>query len=185
MFLLFAETVLSHPFHPSFNSEQLNKQNALKMLTTSHIFKFSMWWHKICICFPSEAWQKVPAAFLWGCKDIRTLQVELKSIHMEFANWHTQTLHSSPSRLYKSLNWGDMYALWISITQLHISVCQMCSCHYASHNSRSLQLILSSALHLSKRMLSRQKMQLSLVKYWHAAPVVTLWLWQITFHTIK
>lgn len=52
-------------------------------------------------------------------------------------------------------------------------ICQMCSSHYSSHNSRSLQLILLPPLQLSERMLSRQKMWLSPVIYWHMTPVVT------------
>lgn len=52
-------------------------------------------------------------------------------------------------------------------------ICQMCSSHYSSHNSRSLQLILLPPLQLSERMLSRQKMWLSAVIYWHMTPVVT------------
>lgn len=85
--------------------------------------------------------------------------------------WHPPT--HALLELYRSYK---CYALWISINQLCMSV--RCSHVIIQVTTPGLcSLYFPRLLRLSKRIPSRQKMQPCLVKYWHAAPVVTLWLW--------
>lgn len=113
------------------NVKGWNDQNALNILTAPHLLIDANWpcdVPKTRLHLPDQKSQRR----LSVQQDVEISQVVLNTVHKHAIDRHQL---SPPSRL----DW----------------VCQMCSSHYSSHNSRSPLLILFPPLKLSKGMLSR------------------------------